>query len=234
MRIVVNHITRMSVPPICVAGINADTLGHVRPTTPSTDPITRRLLRHEGGAFRIGAVVDLGSVRSEPSPPETEDHRFETARVRHVTDLQHDEFLALLDGVSSDTLEEGFGPELERVGWKYAVEAGQGLRSLAVIKARRRLSLEIDSRYGRLQVRLNDVQPPTYLPVTDVRFFEPDHTTVRRDVVDDVAHRLRSGVNVFLMLGLARPFQASGDDRDRHWLQLNGLVLADRPVGDVP
>ena len=35
--------------------------------------------------------------------------------------------------------------------------------------------------------------------------------------------RLKSGVDAFLMLGLARAYRASNDDRERHWLQLNGL-----------
>lgn len=36
------------------------------------------------------------------------------------------------------------------------------------------------------------------------------------------------------MLGLARAYQAPHDDRERHWLQLNGLCLADDSTGDVP
>lgn len=234
MRVVVNHLTRMTAPRICVAGIETETLGHVRPTTPAYDLITRRLLRQEGGVFRVGAVVDLGPVTPEPAPPESEDHRFQTNRARHVEDLAGREFLALLDEVASPSLEDGFGPELERVGWKYAVEAGRGDRSLAVLKARRQPVLEIDAKYGRLQLQFNDPDQRTYLSVTDVRFVEADHVTIRRDVVADVARRLRSGVAAFLMLGLTRAYQGPRDDRERHWLQLNGLVLEDRPVGDAP
>ncbi len=36
------------------------------------------------------------------------------------------------------------------------------------------------------------------------------------------------------MFGLAHPFKAGEDEPERHWLQLNGLCLADRPVGDAP
>jgi hypothetical protein len=234
MRIVVNHLTRMTAPRICVAGLEIETCEHVRPTTPAYDLITRRLLRHEGGVFRMGAVVDLGTVTPEPAPPESEDHRFETNRARHVKDLTGADFVDLLDDVAVASLEDGFGPDLERVGWKYAVEAGRGDRSLAVVKARQRPALEIDDKYGRLQLRFDDPDPQTYLSVTDVRFFEPDHTTPRKAIVDDVARRLRSGVDAFLMLGLARAYKARNDDRERHWLQLNGLVLVDRPVGDTP
>jgi hypothetical protein len=39
MQIVVNHLTRMTAPRICVAGINPETGGHIRPTTASSDPV---------------------------------------------------------------------------------------------------------------------------------------------------------------------------------------------------
>lgn len=180
-------------------------------------------------------MVDLGTVIPEPTVPESEDHRFHTQSAQHVEDLHGAEFLALLDEASSTGLMEGFGRDLERVRWKYAVEAGKGDRSLAVIKAGRRPVLEIDEKYGKLQLRFDDPDHPrTYLPVTDVRFFESDHSTLRRAVVDDVARRLRTGIDAYLMLGLARAYQAPSDDRERHWLQLNGVVLADRPVGHEP
>ena len=136
--------------------------------------------------------------------------------------------------VSAPDLACAFGPALERVGWKYAVEVGQGERSLAVIRARKQLDLAVDDRFGRLQLRLDDVDPPTYLPVTDVRFYEVDQETIKTDAVDDVSRRLNRGVDAFLMLGLARAYLASNDDRERHWLQLNGLCLVDRPAGDLP
>jgi uncharacterized protein (DUF488 family) len=36
------------------------------------------------------------------------------------------------------------------------------------------------------------------------------------------------------MLGLARAFLKDGDDRERHWLQVNGICMADRPLSDRP
>jgi hypothetical protein len=232
--IVVNHVTRMAAPRICVAGIDPKTLEHVRPTTPQTDLVTRTLLREEGGPFGMGAVVDLGEVVPGPSPPETEDHSFKTAAARHVDDMAGDEFLELLDRVSEPDLASALGPALERVGWKYAVQRGRGELSLAVVRARHRPELSVDDRYGKLQLRLDDVDPPTYLPVTDVRFFEKDHETIKTRVVQDVRRRLDHGVDAFLMVGLARAYRATNDDRERHWLQLNGLCLADDPTGDVP
>jgi len=234
MRIVANHVTRMSSPRICVAGINPETFEHVRPTTPQTDPITRTLLREEGGPFGMGAVIDLGEVVPEPSPPETEDHLFRTADARHVEDMAGDDFLELLNEVSAPDLASAFGSALERVGWKHAVEVGCGECSLAVVRPNKRLILAVDDKFGKLQLQFNDLDRPTYLPVTDVRFYEEDQATIETSVVENVARRLRRGVDAFLMLGLARAYQATNDDRERHWLQLNGLCLADNPVGDIP
>lgn len=234
MLIVISHLTRMSAPRICVAGIEMDTLAHIRPTTPPDDLITRRLLRENRGPFAIGAVVDLGPVSPRPNAPENEDHGFRTVRAKHVEDLSDDRFLSILDAVSCSTLTEGFGPDLQRHNWKYAIDAGCGDRSLAVLRASGRPVLEVDRKFGNLQLKLDTAEGPTYLKVTDVRFYDEDQQTIRAEVVDDVAKRLRRGTTAYLMLGVARAYKASNDDRERHWLQLNGLVLADRAVGDRP
>ena len=81
---------------------------------------------------------------------------------------------------------------------------------------------------------MRDLDPAPELSVADVRFYEADHKTIRKDLVRDVNARIEDGVGVFLMLGLPHAMQMSWDDRERHWLQLNGLVLDDRPVGDAP
>jgi hypothetical protein len=47
---------------ICVAGIDTKTYRHVRPVTPPSDPLTRALLRENGGPF--GAVGRWGRGRS--------------------------------------------------------------------------------------------------------------------------------------------------------------------------
>jgi len=236
MRIVVNHVTRMTAPRICIAGIDPASADHVRATTPPDDPIVRALLREEGGPFGMGAEVELGRVQPEGSPPETEDHRFLTAQAQRVRDLEAQEFLELLDRVSAPDLQGAFGPALERIRWKYAVEPRGGERSLAVVRAATRPTLEVDETFDKpkLQLRYSDPEPPAYLAVTDMRFYEADHRTIRVDAVEDVTRRLRRGVGAFLMLGLARPWKAPSDDRERHWLQLNGLVLDDRPTGDQP
>jgi hypothetical protein len=145
--------------------------------------------------------------------------------------LSPNRYLEFLNEHARHRLHEIFGNELSRHNWTYAVDKGCGTASLGVLRVGRKPDLEID-RYGKLRLRLNDEQKPVFLPVTDVRFVEDDHKTVKTEVVVDVRARMQRGVGVFLMLGLARAFQKSGDDCERHWLQVNGICMADRPLGE--
>lgn len=234
MEIIFNHVTRMSrAPEICIAGLDAKTLTHVRPVSADPASLTRAHLRQEGGPIGMGALVDVGTVVPEPSPPEVEDHGFDAACLRHVADLDDDTFLQVLDTVAQPDLLTAFGPDLQRVGRTYAIEPGCGSCSLAVLHTCEQSALQVDG-YGKLRFHLRDVEPHAALAVTDIRFVQEDHKTIRADVVEDVNARLRSGVDAFLMLGVARAHQMPWDDRERHWLQLNGLVLVDHPVGDRP
>jgi hypothetical protein len=234
MQIIVNHLTRMRTGDrICIAGIDLEGTCHVRPVTPQTDLLTRDLLVENGGPIDLAAVVDIGQPQPVASRPETEDHLVATRDLKRVKALDGDDYLDLLDAAAEPDLEAAFGPDLQRQEWKYAVDEGEGHASLAVIKARSRPELEVD-RYGKVQLRFNDPNRPTFLSVADIRFVEADHTTVRTDVVDDVHARLQRGVGVYVMFGLSRAFTASNDDQSRHWLQVNGLCLEDRPVGEVP
>ncbi len=233
MRIVVNHVTRMAGSRICVAGIDTTTYHHVRPVTPPGDLLTRVLLRENGGPFGAGALVDVGSVAACPCAPETEDHAFDMTRAKRVSDVEEAAYLELLTAMHAADLGSAFGPELERVGRTYAVKPGSGGSSLAVLHAESRPVLEING-YGELRLWYNDAEPPAYLSVKDVRFFEDDNETIKTRAVEEVNRRLRRGVDAFLMLGLTRPWLKPGEAYERHWLQLNGLCLADRAVGDLP
>ena len=166
MRIVINHLTRMGAPRICVAGIDQTTEGHVRPTTPPSDPITRSLLEDHGGPFGLGAVVDLGSVRHTPSQPEAEDHQFSTVAATRVGRLDPGDYLELLERVCADDLESIFGSDLERRGRSFAIEAGHGTVSLGVLRVQKRSDLEIDG-YGKLRFQFNDAEEPAHLARCD-------------------------------------------------------------------
>ncbi len=231
MRIVINHLTRMEAPRICVAGIDPATGRHIRPITERDHPLTRSLLGAHGGPFDLGALVEIGNVTADPKRPETEDHLFWPARAKVMGRLSPNRYVELLHEHADDCLTAIFGDDLVRHDWNYAVEKGRGTVSLGVLRVRRRPDIEID-RYGKLRLRLNDEDKPAFLSVTDVRFVEADHKMVKAELVSDVKARMRRGVEVLLMLGLARAFQRSEDDRERHWLQVNGICMTDRPLGE--
>ncbi len=105
---------------------------------------------------------------ARPNPPETEDQIFDPGRIRRERVLDDDEYLQLIDSVCHDSLEEAFGADLQRREWKYAVDAGQGECSLACVRAERIPSLEVDDRYGKLQLRFNDPEKPAYFIRTAV------------------------------------------------------------------
>jgi hypothetical protein len=233
MHIVFNHITRMTAPRICVAGLEEATGQHVRPVTPPTDPITRALLAESGGPFEIGAMVDLGKVTPVPTAPETEDHRFQTSSAQFLRMVDPSEYLMVLEAASQTDVGSIFGRDLEQRGRGFAIESGHGSASLGVLASPDSPRLYFNN-FGKLRLTFFTSGITTDVGVTDVRFYEEDQRTIRAGVVADVQRRMDQGVEVLLMLGLARAFRAAGDDRDRHWLQVNGLCLSDRPCGGLP
>lgn len=219
----------MSAPRICIAGVDEASDTHIRPISGKVNPLTRDLLSENGGPVELGGVVDLGEVKPAPGAPETEDHWFWPDRAKLVGALSPDDYLALIDGHCVDDITEVFGEALIRHDWNWAVDEHEGEASLGCLRVHRRPDLQVNE-YGSLRLRLNDPEKPAFLSVTDLRFVEDDHSTLRTDVIDDVRARMRRGVHVRLMVGLARPYQASRDDRRRHWVQVNGICMEDNPL----
>ena len=92
-----------------------------------------------------------------------------------------------------------------------------------------RLQIEFDNLF----LKLDTSSLTATIRVSDYRFYESDHETIRRDVVNDVRRRISAGVPLYGMLGLARAVE-DAEAGYVHWLMVNGLCLADRPVGDKP
>ena len=177
----------------------------------------------------MGSRIDLGETKALPNPPESEDCWCETANFKALGSLDDEEYLELLESVSDADLATAFGPGLRSNGRSYAVDAGKGKHSLACVRASAEERLVLS--YGRPRLRDRD---GALVGVTDLRFFESDQKTPRVDLVAGINQRLEDGVPAYLMFGLARAWKKPGDDRSRHWLQVNGICLADRPCGSTP
>ena len=242
MRILVNHLTRMQPGYICVAGIDPATRKHVRPVWYGR--LTRDLLASEGGVFAIGAEVDLGEAEAVGEPPEMEDHRFNRWRVRYVGTAAPADYWRQLEQVARASLHDIFGAALHPVGARFAVERGEGAASLGCLQLPTRSTpprLMLDN-FGkvRLLFHTGEIAIPspsaTSAPVTDVRLYDADQQTPRRQVIERLNQRLQRGAPVILAVGLSRAYGASGAsgrtpaEAPRHWLMVNNLHLQDQPI----
>lgn len=231
MKILVNHLTRMQPGYVCVAGLEIDALRHVRPVL-GYGRLTTDLLRSNGGPFAIGSVVDLGPTTHAGHPPELEDHRFEPAQARWMLDRDAEAFWRSLEGVSRSDLTEIFGPALELWDDSGTVDVGMGEASLGCLRPEEPPWLYVDHR-GTVRLVLHYLIPSVDLAVADLRLYERDHRTPRKDLVEDLDRRMKRGVETILSVGLTRPFRKRGDDAERHWLQVNNIHLRGDP-GPAP
>ena len=228
MRILVNHLTRMQPGYICVAGVDVNTLNHVRPVL-RYGRLTTGLLGPNGGPLDIGSVVDLGPTTYAGHAPELEDHRFDPARATRLFDDDPDDYWELLTQVARGSLAEIFGTALELWDESGTVEVGEGQASLGCLKPEKQPWLYVDHR-GTVRMVLDYLMPSVNLAVNDLRLYERDHRTPRRDLVAAMQSRLEAGVEAILSVGLTRPWRKRGDTAERHWLQVNNIHLRDDPL----
>jgi hypothetical protein len=228
MRTLVNHLTRMQPGYFCAAGVDLETGRHVRPVL-RRGRLTVDLLSTNGGPFDVGSVLDLGPTTSAGRAPELEDHRFDPAETRWLSDDDPDEFWEVLDRIAQEDLTDIFGPELELWDESGTVDVGEGKASLGCLRPMQQPWMYVDHR-GTVRLVLDYLMPSVDLSVTDLRLYEKDGRTPRRDLVQSLQKRLEAGVETILSVGLTRPWQKRGDDEERHWLQLNNIHLRDDPL----
>jgi hypothetical protein len=228
MQILVNHLTRMQPGYFCAAGIDLETGTHVRPVL-RRGRLTTDLLSTNGGPFDIGSVLDLGPTTNAGDAPELEDHRFDPAGVRWLYDDGADDYWDALEAVARESLEEIFGPALELWDESGTVDLGEGHASLGCLRPEKQPWMYVDHR-GTVRLVLDYLMPSVDLSVTDLRLYERDGRTPRRDLVRSVQKRLEAGVETILSVGLTRPWQKWNDAAERHWLQLNNIHLKDDPL----
>lgn len=228
MRILVNHLTRMSPGYICVAGIDEETKKHVRPVLPYRRQLGTNLLWRNGGPFGLAAVVDLGPTQYVGSAPEFEDYAFEPDRASCLGEVPADYFWDRLCEASCKNPVEIFGQDLDRSGRSYTVDVGGGQASLGCLRATRNPDLYVNE-YGKVRLHLAHLPTPADLSVTDLRLYQDDHENPHRSLISDVQECIKSGVGTILSVGLTRPFRKRNDTVKRHWLQINNIHLEDDP-----
>jgi hypothetical protein len=228
MRILVNHLTRMQPGYFCAAGIDLESEAHVRPVL-RRGRLTTDLLSTNDGPFDIGSVLDLGATTNVGHTPELEDRRFDPADVRWLRDDDPHDYWDALERVARESLGEIFGPALELWDESGTLDVGEGHASLGLLKPEKQPWMYVDHR-GTVRLVLDYLLPSVDLSVTDLRVYERDGRTPRRDLVQSLQKRLQAGVETILSVGLTRPWQKRGDTEERHWLQLNNIHLKDDPL----
>jgi hypothetical protein len=228
MKIVINHLTRMTPGYICVAGIDTHTRQHVRPVLAGRR-LDRNLLLPSGGLFDMGSVVELGAVRRIGAPPDVEDYAFDPRAARHQRVMNRDEFWTILRRCARKKLTTIFGDDLTPRGSGCTVDIGRGTASLGCLVPAAPPTIYIDG-FNKVRASVADGACTVDLSVTDLRLFEDDQKTPRTKTVDRTGRRIRAGVSIILSVGLARAWQKPGDTERRHWLQVNNIHLEDDPV----
>jgi hypothetical protein len=233
MKLAVIHLTRMKRGSVCVAGVDVATGQTVRPVLPRS-AISDQLCSRRGGPFDMATVVDLGTVRPVPQPPELEDHEFTPWHARAIQQINPKLFGEMLGYLAKPTLRELFGPALRQAGRTGAiVDVGEGSASLGCLAPSGQPQIVIEERDDRapsIRLQFADGAMRLNLSVTDLRFWEDDHVTPRYDVVQDVSRRLDQGIPCLLSVGLTRPFASRAEEAPVHWLQVNNIHLEDNPA----
>jgi hypothetical protein len=232
MYLLVNHLTRMKSPRICVAGISAGR--HVRPVSKSGD-LNFKLLRRSGGALAIGAVVDLGVATPCPKPPEMEDHEFKRWKLKFLRWALASEFWSALNSIAQKDLLATFGPKLHKHGKTCTLDQGCGGASLGCVPLTdRAASISIRERNGKRQVRFQFEDThfgQLDVGVTDLRLYGLDLETPNAQKVEEISKKLARGVPAIVAVGLTRPFTPEAFGDPVHWLQVNNLHFKDDLIG---
>ena len=230
MKLVINHLTRLKPGYICVAGLNLDDYNQVRPVIPYS-LITRRFLVEErGGVFGIGQQADLGPVRHVGKYPEIEDYSFEPGKIQLIGQSDPAIFWQQLERTAHPALADIFGPGLQLIGQTLTFPENHGMASLGNWRPAGSLQIGLDER-DTLRLNISDPDHELSLPVTDLRFYESDHKTLKPAIIEQVGQWLADPASsVILSVGLSRPWQKSGDTIKRHWLQLNNFHFQHQPV----
>lgn len=233
MRIVVNHLTRMSGEYVCVAGVAIDPTedyAHIRPLREKQSPhngrLDRNCLQSSGGAFSLGSIVDLGPIDRRPVIPEVEDTKFLLWKAKHIQSLDANAFIdKAIRPLTRSSLREIFGKDLYRQSsTAAAVPRGEGLASLGVMGPLSDVELEAREYYGQQEIRFSLSDPDLgdlRLKVTDIRLWESDHITPSFENIDAILTRIDG---CYISVGLTREYKS------RHWLQINNIFPESNPL----
>lgn len=227
MDIIVTDVTNMKGGHVCIAGIDPNTGICVRPQKMVNG--NKYLTYAEAKALNIqpGSILrgDFRPANNPAHTPHIEDYLF--SRINVVGSASTEDFHAILDSSSSQTIEAAFGKATNQ---KWFLANNPPHRSIATIKLNQvflRLRFTVDDFSGQQSIKAHILDSAgiqlQFLPIKDRRL--EDHTS-------DILHRdygarqlkqfYASQQHVYLRLGIGRAWAREGEV-PKHWLQVNGI-----------
>jgi hypothetical protein len=232
MRIVVNHLTRMSKGSVCVAGVDVETKTHVRPVL-RVGQLPAELLASHGGPFDVAATVDLGPAMPRPEPPHVEDYLFTPSHAKRGPDVPEKAFWGLLNELKKPSLAAIFGPDLQSFGQTRGTEEEEGEASLGCLEPAQKPTIVLTNEglgLQRIGMRFVDRGLVVNAPVTDIRLYKADCITPDPERVEAAAKIIEKSGHVLLSVGLTRAFSSVPGEPPVHWLQVNNFHVKEYPA----
>jgi hypothetical protein len=223
MRLLINHLTRMTGPRICIAGL-AHGQAHVRPI-----PTDGGLIRSQIPAlWKLGRIVEIGNTQSIGAAPRFEDRTFRLANVSLVENLSAGAFWDRLLGRAEQTLVDVFGDDFNvNQNRKGFVAPGHGAGSLGILVPHGTPLLYEDAE-GKPRLRFDDGDDVTVdCSITDTRLRRPDNVTPIAGAIEELQSLLASSDEILLSVGLTHVYPPSDP---KHWLQVNNIHCSDEPL----
>lgn len=235
--IIITDVTRMSGDRVCIAGV--DKKGNcIRPLLAYPDMICEdHLYINDMVIIRPRAVVNMFlEPDPKPVPPHTEDHLWiNPNQIEYLRQPDDAIWKIVLKRIASKSVAEIFEADLHK---NKKVTPGEGVRSLGTIQAASietfgYYELEFDEaegKKGKYTLSFIDAAGEKFyqIPVTDLSlryYLEYLHTQgrMRPRQIRELMEQKLAKAEIWLRLGLTRPYQKSDGDQKWCYIQVTGL-----------
>lgn len=220
MKIIITDLTKFKDEDIvCIAGINPDTNECIRPM-----PYIQKRDCQERNILP-GAIIEGDFARCSCIAPHTEDR--DRSMLTFRGPCSSEEFKRLLKITSVNSVEDGFGIQLE-YGQKYIPHDNPPNLSIITLQLNPNDLHIVEDGYkqGKLRVNFTDLRNRSFrfLSITDLGFSAYAEKHLTENTIDDLNNFIHSQEKLYIRLGLSRIHESQdGSGRKGFWLQVNGI-----------
>ncbi len=220
MKIIITDLTRFRNDDIvCIAGIDKESKKCIRPLPYIKKAKCKKL------SILPGAILE-GNFTPDPKRgnPHSEDMHYNG--LKYIGDCSSNELNQILKGSLSKSISSGFTYPFNE-GGKVIPHTNPPAKSIITIKVSpQQIPIVKDGfvpQKIKLNLRDNDNKKYSYLPITDLGFFNYTMSHYNEaDFPKKLNDILNNEKSVYLRIGLSGKYK-SKDGRDGYWLQVNGI-----------